>query len=128
MIYSKGDKLSLDQLGDALRSLGSNPSNEEVKKLVQALDLTESLTIEEFLTALQSDHNRPDNADEVRESFGVLDRDGSGLISASELKHVLMNMGERLESHEVDLILKKVPVDAEGLVRCDDLISIVSGY
>lgn len=37
----------------------------------------------------------------MRESFGVLDRDDTGLVSASELRHVLMNMGEKLAEAEV---------------------------
>ena len=37
-----------------------------------------------------------DTEEELIEAFKVFDRDGNGLISAAELRHVMTNLGEKL--------------------------------
>ena len=41
-----------------------------------------------------------DTEEELIEAFKVFDRDGNGLISAAELRHVMTNLGEKLTEEE----------------------------
>lgn len=34
-----------------------------------------------------------DSEDEIKEAFKVFDKDGNGLISSAELRHVMTNLG-----------------------------------
>ena len=43
--------------------------------------------------------------DEMREAFGVFDRDKGGTISAGELKHVMNNLGETVTDEVVNLLV-----------------------
>jgi len=124
-IYAQNGALALERLGDALRSLGWNPSNAEVQRMIKNTSLQDPIQLQDFLALLQSQHMKVDEAEEIRESFGVLDRDGSGLISASELRHVLTNMGEKLSQEEVEMILKHTNKDPEGRIQCEELIDII---
>lgn len=36
----------------------------------------------------------------------MFDRDGNGLISAAELRHVMTNLGEKLTDDEVDEMIR----------------------
>jgi hypothetical protein len=36
-----------------------------------------------------------DSAEELKEAFNVFDKDGNGFVSASELRHVMTNLGEK---------------------------------
>ena len=36
-----------------------------------------------------------DSAEELKEAFKVFDKDGNGFVSASELRHVMTNLGEK---------------------------------
>ena len=42
--------------------------------------------------------------------FRVFDKDGNGYISAAELKHVMTNLGERLNESEVDEMIREADV------------------
>lgn len=39
---------------------------------------------------------------QIREALRVFDRDGSGLVSAAELRHVVTRLGEKLSDQEVE--------------------------
>jgi len=124
-IYGREHKLPRDNLGKALRSLGANPSNRDLADIVAALKLPEMITFEEFKMALSSDYSAPDTAEEIREAFGVFDRDGEGSVAASELRHVLLSMGEKLTPEEVDLILREARVDQDGKIRYEQFVEIM---
>lgn len=47
-----------------------------------------------------------DTEEELVEAFKVFDRDGNGLISAAELRHVMTNLGEKLTDDEVDEMIR----------------------
>ncbi|KAK7078112.1 Calmodulin-2, partial [Halocaridina rubra] len=63
--------------------------------------------------------------EEIREAFGVFDKDGNGTISATELKHVLMTMGEKLTEDEVDIMIREADIDGEGLIHYEQFIDIM---
>lgn len=50
------------------------------------------------------------------EGLKVFDKEECGKIMAAELRHVLLALGERLNTEEVDELLKGVE-DGEGLVN-----------
>ena len=43
-----------------------------------------------------------DTEEELINGFKVFDRDGNGLISKAELRHVMRNLGESLTDEEVE--------------------------
>ena len=46
----------------------------------------------------------------------MFDTDGDGFIDASELRHLLTNLGEKLSEVEVDEMIKEVDMDGDGKV------------
>lgn len=49
----------------------------------------------------------------------VFDKNKDGLISSSELRHVMTNLGERLSEEEVDDMIKEADLDGDGMVNYD---------
>jgi len=57
-----------------------------------------------------------DDAEQMRQAFSVMDRDGSGKVSAGELKHVMRSIGEKLSDDDVDEIIRELDMDGDGEV------------
>lgn len=49
----------------------------------------------------------------------VFDKNKDGLISSSELRHVMTNLGEKLSEEEVDDMIKEADMDGDGMVNYD---------
>jgi calmodulin len=79
-----------------MRSLGQNPTEAELHDMIGEIDTQGNGTIEfpEFLTMMARKMQDPDSEEEIKEAFKVFDKDGTGYISAEELKHVMTNLGE----------------------------------
>jgi calmodulin len=71
----------------------------------------------EFLTMMARKMKEADSHEEIREAFKVFDKDGNGLISAAELRHVMTNLGEKLTDEEVDEMIREADVDGDGQVN-----------
>lgn len=54
---------------------------------------------------------------ELSSSNRVFDKDNDGLISSSELRHVMMNLGERLSEADVDDMIKDADMDGDGMIN-----------
>ena len=47
----------------------------------------------------------------------MFDKDGNGFISASELRQVMANLGEKLTDEEVDEMIREADIDGDGQVN-----------
>ena len=59
-----------------------------------------------------------DFAQETRAAFDVFDKDGSGTISADELRQVMKSLGENLTDAEIDEMIKEADKDRNGTIDC----------
>ena len=62
-----------------------------------------------------------DREEELRDAFKVFDKDGNGFISASELRHVMTNLGEKLTDEEVNEMIREADTDGDGQVNYDGM-------
>lgn len=44
-------------------------------------------------------------------------QDGNGRISATELRHIMTNLGEKLTDEEVDEMVREADIDGDGEVN-----------
>ena len=107
-----------------MRSLGRNPAETELKRMIQEVDSDGNgeVDFQEFLTMMTHKMHNIDTEDEMREAFKLFDRDGNGYISPAELKQVMNNLGERLTEAEVDLMIREVDANGDGQVNYEGKI------
>ncbi|KAL1783647.1 calmodulin [Sigmodon hispidus] len=112
-----GDRtITTKELGTVMRSLGQNPTEAELQDMINEVDADGNGTTDfpEFLTMMARKMKDTDSEEEIREAFHVFDKDGNGCISASELRHVMTNLGEKLTDEEVDEMIREADIDGDG--------------
>merc|ERR1712139_194635 len=67
----------------------------------------------------------PETEEELIEAFKVFDTDGSGSLSAAELRQAMMSSGEKLSDEEIDEIIREVDVDGDGEISYEELVKLI---
>ncbi|KAF5774765.1 putative flagellar calcium-binding protein calflagin [Helianthus annuus] len=61
----------------------------------------------------------------IPEAKGSVSTDQNGLISASELRHVMTNLGEKLTDEEVDETIREADVDGDGQINYEEFVKVM---
>ncbi|KAJ6656349.1 hypothetical protein lerEdw1_003852 [Lerista edwardsae] len=120
--------ITTKELGTVMRSLGQNPTEAELRDMINELDADGSGTVDfpEFLSLMAKKIKNSEGEEEIREAFRVFDKDGNGFISAAELRHIMTNLGEKLTSEEVEDMIKEADIDGDGQVNYEEFLRIMS--
>ncbi|KAK4629180.1 Calmodulin [Fulvia fulva] len=121
-------EITAEELGAVMRSLGQNPSDSELKDMINEVDVdqTGSVDFSEFLQMMALKLKDTDEEQALYEAFRVFDKDGSGTISAEELKAVMKTLGEDLSDKELDEMLKEADTDGDGTIDYKEFAALMS--
>ncbi|CAH1990983.1 unnamed protein product [Acanthoscelides obtectus] len=125
---NRGDgKIHVAQIGDALRALGLNPTEADVKKFTHSYKSDERVSFEVFLPIYQqiSKSRSADTVEDFMEGLRHFDKDGNGFISSAELRHLLTTLGEKLTDDEVVEQLLQGQEDSQGNVNYEEFVKLV---
>jgi len=95
--------------------------------MIKEIDIDGNGTIDfpEFLTMMARKLQDSEGEEEIREAFKVFDKDGTGFISAAELRHVMTNLGEKLTDEEVDEMIREADVDGDGQINYEEFVKMM---
>ncbi|KIW12862.1 hypothetical protein PV08_08049 [Exophiala spinifera] len=112
--------ITASELGEIMHSLGQNPSDSELQDMINEVDIDNSgaIDFDEFLKMMSTTVKATHFADETRAAFNVFDKDGSGTISADELRQVMKSIGENLTDAEIDEMIREADKDHNGSIDC----------
>ncbi|CAF0942529.1 unnamed protein product [Didymodactylos carnosus] len=116
------DRIPKQLFGEVVRALGLNPSEANIKSTIQGIK-ADRISFEEFIPLYNSLEKKRDNMneDELIEGLKVFDKEQNGLMSSAELRHLLTNLGERLNDDEVEQLLMGIE-DKNGNVNYEEWI------
>ncbi|KAF1896316.1 hypothetical protein Lal_00018599 [Lupinus albus] len=133
--------ITVEELATVIRSLDQNPTEEELQDMINEVDADGNGTIEfvEFLNLMAKKMKETDAEEDLKEAFKVFDKDQNGYISASEvligewlypyafrtLRHVMINLGEKLTDDEVEQMIKEADLDGDGEVNYDEFVKLM---
>ncbi|ESW32524.1 hypothetical protein PHAVU_002G329300 [Phaseolus vulgaris] len=119
---TNGDgKISVSELDNVLRSLGSGVPPEELQNVMDDLDTDHDgfINLSEFAAFCRAE--TADGGDtELQDAFNLYDQDKNGLISATELCQVLNRLGMRCSIDECHSMIKSVDSDGDGDVNFEE--------
>uniref|UniRef100_A0A2K6GE73 EF-hand domain-containing protein n=1 Tax=Propithecus coquereli TaxID=379532 RepID=A0A2K6GE73_PROCO len=113
--------ITTKELETVMRSLGQNPTEAALQDMIDEVDTDGNGTTDfpEFLAMMTRKMKGTDSKEEIHE-------DGSGYISATELPHVMTNLGEKLTDEEVDEMIRNADIDGDGQVNYEEVIQMMT--
>lgn len=107
------------ELGTVMRSLGKCPSNAEIKDIVKKVDPDNRgvIDLREFLQVMTMDLKAVDHQKELEFAWGIFDTEKKGVLDANELKHILVNVGEKLSDAEIAELMKQADPNNTGKIK-----------
>ena len=120
--------ITTKELGTVMRSLGQSPTDEELKDMLNEVDIDGNGIIDfsEFITMMAKKLQDTDSEEELKEAFRVFDKDGNGFISADELRHVMTNLGEQLSEEEVEQMIQEADSNGDGQVDYEEFCKMMT--
>nr|CAG4641295.1 EOG090X0GKM [Eulimnadia texana] len=89
---------NVDELTVIMRSLRTSPTNAELKDYMKSKN--GKILFDDFLEIMHTHKKKEKSATEIRKAFVASDTTKKGLISTRELRHILLDWGERLSPKE----------------------------
>nr|XP_004662458.1 calmodulin-like protein 5 [Jaculus jaculus] len=131
--FSRFDKdgdghINVQELGDVMKALGKDLSEEELKALIAKVDTDGDGTIsfEEFLAAVTRHMKGASTEEELRAVFQAFDTNGDGHITVDELKQAMAQIGEQLSQEELDTMIREADVDKDGKVNYEEFVRVLN--
>eukprot|EP01001_Neometanema_parovale_P010443 NODE_6676_length_827_cov_50.204545_g6440_i0.p1 GENE.NODE_6676_length_827_cov_50.204545_g6440_i0~~NODE_6676_length_827_cov_50.204545_g6440_i0.p1 ORF type:complete len:157 (-),score=47.79 NODE_6676_length_827_cov_50.204545_g6440_i0:239-709(-) len=128
-VFAQFDKdrtetISLKELGMALRAAGQNPTEADIMDMMNEVDSEGTGTIEfqEFLVLVARKMNEYIYEEELKVAFQIFDRDGSGYISAVEMRILMCSLGDKLSDEEMNELLGECDMDMEGNINYEEFV------
>ena len=127
--YNNTGGITKEKLGKVMRDLGQNPSDQEIEDMINEVDADENgmIEFEEFVLLMSRNKEMHDTEEEFQELFKIFDQQNANQITKEDLKTVLDNIGERLEDHDIDEIMKEADLDDKGFIIYEEFVRMMKG-
>ena len=110
-----------------LEHYGKVMSDEEVEEMFNKVDTDKSGFIDysEFVVAAMNENQLTSN-EKLQAAFKMFDKDGSGSISADEIREVLSFGGTNpLSKEAIDAIIKQVDENGDGDISYEEFVDMM---
>ena len=123
----KDGKISGLELGNAMMSMGQNPTEEEINEMMREVDLNQDgkIDFDEFMILMTRSSPDTQTEEEVINAFRVFDKEGNGLIASSELKHIMMTIGDKMTEEEAEEMVNEADIDEDGMINYEEFVRMM---
>merc|ERR1712167_435798 len=113
--------IDIRELKAAMRALGFEVKNEELKKMVADIDGDGNGTIEfgEFLQMTTGKMGEKASREDIEKVFKLFDDDNTNKISFRNLARVAEELGENIDDEELQDMINQADRDGDGEINID---------
>ena len=125
----KDEQIKINLLGDFLRICGAAPSQQELKMIIKNLEdnKREYIDFETFLKLLEKLLLKQDSEEDLINEFMKIDKVGDGTILESDLRKLMSNYDNPLNSQEIEDIIEEANVDENGYINIQRFVKVLLG-
>lgn len=111
-----------------MTSLGFESKNGAIFQMLADLDADGSGAIDfgEWLGLMTKRVTDKDSRANINKIFALFDDEKTGFISAKNLRRVADDLGENVSNEEIDELIKRADIDADGLVSEEEFYTILT--
>lgn len=122
-------RISPHELARVMRSLGQNPTRQEITEMMSGFDdnADGEIDFDEFVSLYAGSMNSADDEEFIAWAFEAFDKDKSGKLSADEIRDVIRCMGDELTEEEVAEIMDHGDLDGDGLLSFQEFTRLIIG-
>ena len=120
--------ISSKELGTIMRSLGLNPSDEDIKEITDMFDnekYNNLIDFNSFLLIMAKRKNDVDKEEDLLEAFRVFDKENNGQILARELRYVMMSSGEDLNENDIEDMIHEARAENEEYIDYHKFVKLM---
>ena len=123
----KDGKISGKELQNAMFSMGQNPTEDEINEMMREVDLNQDgkIDFDEFMILMTKSSPETQAEEEVINAFRVFDKEGNGLIASSELKHIMMTIGDKMTEEEAEEMVNEADIDEDGMINYEEFVRMM---
>ncbi|XP_037509435.1 calmodulin-beta-like [Rhipicephalus sanguineus] len=118
-------EISPDELSIVMRASGQNLTQAEIVEMIAKADTDGNGTISfpEFAAMM----SEPPTEETIRQAFMMIDQNGKGFITASDLRYMMMTLlGEQVTDEEIDDMLREADMDGDGKINYHEFVAVMS--
>ena len=111
--------ISSKELGTIMRSLGLNPTDEDLKEIIDSFDNDKNnnlIDFNSFLIIMARRKNDVDKEEDLLDAFRVFDKENNGKILSRELRYVMMSSGEDLNENDIEDMIHEASIDNDEYI------------
>eukprot|EP00658_Telonema_sp_P-2_P080046 TRINITY_DN788_c0_g1_i10.p1 TRINITY_DN788_c0_g1~~TRINITY_DN788_c0_g1_i10.p1 ORF type:complete len:159 (+),score=83.41 TRINITY_DN788_c0_g1_i10:169-645(+) len=119
--------IDIRELKAAMRALGFQVKKEELRKLVQDIDIDGNgeIDFQEFLEMMTGKMGEKDSREDIEKVFKLFDDDSTGKISFRNLRRVAEELGEDVTDQELSDMITTADRDGDGEVNADEFYRVM---
>ncbi|XP_025093091.1 neo-calmodulin-like isoform X2 [Pomacea canaliculata] len=132
---NKDGKISCEELGVVLRTLGHRYSQTEVEEMIKTADKNDNGFVEydEFLLMMKKWSASPaqqaqdaDDNEKALEAFRIFDMDGNGYIDRHELRFIMSKLGESPCEEDICEMFRLADLNGDGLIDYEEFTMLMA--
>jgi len=118
--------ISFNELLAVMRSMGHNPMPAELEHMIREVDNSNTgmVNIDGFVDLMTREWEAGNPEVEVRETFAMLDTDGSGYITIASLLE-FMNKHFENDGDKMEALLNDGDLDGDGKISSDEFVAAI---